>query len=107
MGVMPEIVWKQGAENDLFHIFAELEDRKEGSGERFVQKLDFTLENLRVHPEMAPVFEAPMRRLVIGSTGYGLFYSVEARGIIVHALVHLRKNPEAIREKIRRLLRLD
>jgi plasmid stabilization system protein ParE len=51
---MPEIVWKQGAENDLFHIFADLEDRSEGSGERFVQKLDFTLENLRIHPEMAP-----------------------------------------------------
>jgi hypothetical protein len=43
MGVMPEIVWKQGAENDLFHIFAELEDRKEGSGELVDQKIDFTL----------------------------------------------------------------
>ena len=101
-----KLFWKQGAENDLLHIFAELEDRKEGSGERFVQKLDFTLENLRTHPEMAPPFEEPMRRLVIGSTGYGLFYSVEARGIIVHALIHLSKNPETIREKIRRLLRL-
>jgi plasmid stabilization system protein ParE len=103
---MPEIVWKQGAENDLLHIFADLEDRSEGTGERFVQKLDFTLEHLRVHPEIAPLFEEPMRRLVIGSTGYGLFYSVEARGIIVHALIHLSKDPEAIREKIRRLLRL-
>jgi plasmid stabilization system protein ParE len=40
---MPEIVWKQGAENDLFHIFADLEDRSEGSGERFVQKLPNSL----------------------------------------------------------------
>ena len=61
----------------MFHIFAGLEDRSEGSGERFVQKLDFTLENLRIHPEMAPLFEEPMRRLVIGSTGYGLFYTAE------------------------------
>ena len=103
---MPEIVWKQGAENDLFHIFGDLENHSQGSGERFVQRLDFTLENLRIHPEIAPLFEEPMRRLVIGSTGYGLFYSVEARGIIVHALIHLSKNPETIREKIRRLLRL-
>jgi plasmid stabilization system protein ParE len=104
---MPEIIWKQGAENDLLQVFAELEDRREGAGERFVQKLDFTLENLRVHPEIAPLFENPMRRLVIGASGYGLFYSVEARGIIVHALLHLSKNPETIREKIRRLLRLN
>jgi hypothetical protein len=32
-----------------------------------------------------------MRRLVIGSTGYGLFYSVEARGIIVRVLIHLSR----------------
>jgi plasmid stabilization system protein ParE len=53
---MPEIVWKQGAERDLLQIFADLEDYNEGAGERFVQKLDFTLANLRAHPEMAPMF---------------------------------------------------
>jgi len=26
---MPEIIWKQGAESDLFQIFAELEERSE------------------------------------------------------------------------------
>ena len=57
-------------------------------------------------PQMAPVFERPMRRLVAGTSGYGLFYTVEARGIIVHALLHLSQNPEAIRERIRRMLDL-
>ena len=90
---MPEIVWKQGAENDLLEIFSDFEERQEGSGERFVQGLDFTLTNLRRHPEMAPMFDSPMRRLVIGSTGFGLFYSVESRGIIVQALVHLARDP--------------
>jgi plasmid stabilization system protein ParE len=104
---MPEIIWKQGAENDLLQIFVDLEDRSEEAGVRFVRKLDFTLENLRVHPGIAPVFEQPVRRLVIGSTGYGLFYSVEARGIIVHALIHLSRSPETIRHRIRRLLGFD
>jgi plasmid stabilization system protein ParE len=104
---MPEVVWKQGAENDLLEIFSNFDEHEEGSGERFVERLDFTLANLRQHPEIAPVFEPPVRRLVIGSTGFGLFYSVESRGIIVHALVHLARNPETIRAKIRRLLRLN
>jgi hypothetical protein len=39
---MPEIVWKQGAENDLLQIFAELEQHTEGAGVRFAGKLDFT-----------------------------------------------------------------
>jgi hypothetical protein len=72
-----------------------------------VHKLDTTLENLRAHPEIAPLFEEPVRCLVIGATGYGLFYSIEARGIIIHALIHLSKDPETIRKRIRRLLRFD
>ena len=104
---MPEVVWKQGAENDLLEIFSNLDEHEEGSGERFVRRLDFTLANLRQHPEMAPIFEPPVRRLVIGSTGFGLFYSVESRGIIVHALLHLARNPETIRARIRRLLGLN
>ena len=47
-----------------------------------------------------------MRRLVAGNSGYGIFYTVEARGIIVHALIHLSRSPETIRAKIRRLLGL-
>jgi plasmid stabilization system protein ParE len=104
---MPEIIWKGGAENDLLEVFAQLEDRGEGAGMRFLHKLDFTLGNLRAHPELAPVFEEPVRRLVIGSTGYGLFYSVESRGIIVNALIHLSRNPQVIRDRIRRLLGFD
>jgi plasmid stabilization system protein ParE len=100
---MPEVVWKQGAENDLLEIFGNLEEQKEDSGERFVERLDFTLAHVRQHPEMAPIFEPPVRRLVIGSTGFGLFYSVESRGIIAHARVHLARNPETIRARVRRL----
>jgi plasmid stabilization system protein ParE len=101
---MPEVVWKQGAEDDLLEIFSNLEELEEGSGKRLVERLDFTLTHLRQHPEMAPIFEPPVRRLVIGATGFGLFYSVESRGIIIHALTHLARNPETIRARIRRLL---
>ena len=103
---MPEIVWKHGAENDLLQIFAELEARREGAGEEFVTRLDATLENARKHPKIAPMYEPPVRRLVIASAGFGLFYSLEPRGIIIHAVIHLSRSPESIREKIRRLLRL-
>jgi plasmid stabilization system protein ParE len=104
---MAEIVWKQGAENDLLQIFAQLEGQRAALGEQFVTKLDAILAHVRRHPEIAPVYEAPMRRLVIASSGFGLFYTIEARGIIVHALIHLSRSPETIRERIRRLLRLE
>jgi plasmid stabilization system protein ParE len=103
---MAEIIWKQGAEDDLLRIFSDMEEYREGAGERFTLTLDATLQNLRKFPEMAPMFEPPMRRLVAGNTGYGIFYTVENRGIIIHALVHLSQNPETIRDKISHLLRL-
>ena len=103
---MVEIVWKRGAEEDLVRIFAELEEAREGAGERFTRQLDGTLQSLRRHPQMAPMFERPMRRLVAGTSGYGLFYTLEPRGIIVHALLHLSQSPETIRARIRRLLDL-
>ncbi len=87
-------------------VFGEMERFQSGSGERFALKLDAMLQHLRSHPGMAPVFEPPMRRLVVGNTGYGVFYTSEARGIIIHALVHLSQHPEGIRAKIRRLLGL-
>ena len=45
---MPEIVWKQGAENDLLQVFGELEERQGGSGERFVLKVPTNLPPERV-----------------------------------------------------------
>ena len=104
---MVEIVWKRGAEDDLLRIFSEQEEFQEGAGERFTRQLDATLQRLRSHPQMAPVFERPVRRLVVGNLGYGLFYTVEPRGIIIHALIHLSQSPETIREKIRRSLGLN
>ena len=103
---MLEVVWKGGAEQDLLRIFAELDERREGAGADFTRKLDASLQNLRGFPEMAPVFDPPMRRLVVGNSGYGLFYTVEGRGIIIHALIHLRQDPETILAKIRDLLGL-
>jgi plasmid stabilization system protein ParE len=57
---MPEIIWKQGAENDLLQIFAELEEHTTAAGVRFTSRLDFTLGHLQAHPEMAPIFEEPV-----------------------------------------------
>ena len=84
-GLMPEIIWKQSAENDLLQIFGELEDRREGSGEGFVARLDVTLKQHSASSRNRAALRGTDRRLVIGSSGFGLFYSVQACGIIVHA----------------------
>ena len=104
---MPEIVWKAGAEADLLEIFAALEGSRSGAGEKFVLAVDSVLSLVKEHPRLAPVYDLSVRRLLIRNTSFGLFYTVEARGIIIHALVHLRQGPERIRAKIRRLFELE
>lgn len=103
---MPDIIWKRGAEEDLLSTFSELETLRKGSGERFALMLDDVLQSLRSFPRLAPIYDRPVRRLVIGNSGYGIFYTVENRGIIIHALVHLRTNPGSIRTRIRKMLGL-
>ena len=101
---MPELVWTQAAEGDLQEIFAQLEEVQEESGRRFLSLIDAALELLRQFPEMAPAFDPPLRRLVLNAGRHGVFYAVEPRGIILHAVADLRRDPEELRRRLRRIL---
>jgi hypothetical protein len=52
---------------------------------------------------MARMYDSPVRRLVIRDGRHGLFYTVEARGVILHAVADLRGNPEELKRRFRRL----
>ena len=100
---MRETVWTRAAESDLQEIFSQTEDAREGSGQHFLSLVDAALELLRQFPEMAPVFDPPLRRLVLGAGRHGIFYSLEPRGIILHAVADLRRAPEELRQRLRRI----
>lgn len=100
---MREVVWTRAAEADLQAEYQTLEDSKEGAGETFVVLIDAAIQLLRQFPEMAPEFEKPFRRLVIKNGRHGLFYAVEKRGIVVHALADLRREPRELRRRLQRL----
>ena len=100
---MAELVWTRAAESDLQEIFEQCEEAREGSGERFVSLLGAAVELLRQFPEMAPVFDPPLRRLVLNARHHGVFYTLEPRGIILHAVADLRRDPEELRLRLRRI----
>jgi len=91
-----EVVWTNGAEEDLRWVYKWLEDTTEGSGDRFVHALDGGLSLVRDFPEIAAVYDWPIRRLVIKGGRFGMFYVSEPRGIIVIAVQDLRQDPEFI-----------
>jgi plasmid stabilization system protein ParE len=97
-------VWTRAAEADLQAAYEEIEGSQEGAGEGFLLLMDASIQLLRQFPEMAPVFERPFRRLVIKNGKHGLFYTIEDRGIILHALADLRRNPDELRQRFRTLI---
>ena len=98
---MAEIVWTRGAEADLQAAY-EVEE-KYGVGEEFLRLIDAAVELLKQFPEMAPIYQRPFRRLLIKDGKHGLFYTIENRGIILHAVADLRRDPEELRRRFRNL----
>jgi plasmid stabilization system protein ParE len=104
---MLEVIWKRGAEDDLLRIHAGLEDLRPEAGDRLVDEIDHLLEHVRRFPDMAPSVMPSVQRIIIGSTGFGLFYSVEKRRLIIHVLAHLSRDPRSIHAEVLRALGLE
>jgi len=97
---MREVLWVAGADNELQEIFTMLEERREGRGLEFMRSVESELSWLRDFPESRPSSLPPFRHRRIPDTPYGIFYTSEARGLIVHALLDLRQNPRAIYQRL-------
>ena len=101
---MRNVVWTHAAEADLQEVYNDLEAFREGSGDSFLSLIDASMELLRQFPEMAPVFEGRVRRLLVNDRKHGLFYVIEDRGIVLHALADLRRDPSDLGRRFRKLI---
>ena len=96
-----ELVWTGGAERDLQEIYERMFDLAgEDAATKFMGSLDQSIGLLREFPEIAPVFVVPFRRLLVGKGPHGVFYSIQPRGVIIHAVQDLRQNPESILRRL-------
>ncbi|WP_346330768.1 hypothetical protein [Prosthecobacter sp. SYSU 5D2] len=77
-----------------------MEDHSDGAGDHFIVVVDSALELLRSFPEMAPMYAHPFRRLLIGKRGIGLFYAIEGRRIVVHAITFLSGDSSQIQRRL-------
>jgi len=99
-----EVVWTLGVDLDLQAIYERLDVHSPGAGDRFFEALLETTRRLQLFPQIGPVvYGGFIRRVLIFDQHYGLFYSIESRGIILHALEDLRGAPERIAQRLRRI----
>ena len=97
---MIDLILLLQADHDIQIAFNRYEEIQTGRGEVFMRHLDAALTLLRQHPEIAPVYGGPHRRMLIRDFPYGLFYEAQPKRIVVCAIMDLRQNPEAIRRKL-------
>jgi len=98
---MTEVVWTLGAEADVQAIYKRLESWEEGMGDRFYAEILACLRLLEAFPKIGPVVhQEKVRRVLVFNRNYGLFYVPESRGIVLHALLDLRIDPEDVRRRL-------
>jgi plasmid stabilization system protein ParE len=97
---MTDLILLSQADLDIQAAFGRYEEIQSGRGEVFMRQLDGLLTMLRSHPEIAPVYSFPYRRLLMLDFPYGVFYQAQSNRIIVGAIMDLRQNPDAIRRSL-------
>jgi plasmid stabilization system protein ParE len=97
---MTDLILLLQADLDIQAAFNRHEDFQEGRGDLFLRRLDAALGFLRRHPEMAPVYAGPYRRMLVQDFPYGIFYQVQPTRIVAAAVLDLMQDPEKIRRNL-------
>jgi toxin ParE1/3/4 len=97
---MIEIVLLLSADLDIQRAYDYYAESGEGSGTVFMHRLEEAFAQLRPFPESGPLLHGGYRRLLVPGFPYGIFYTIEARGIIVSGVMDTRQDPEVIRRRL-------
>ena len=71
-------------------------------GDKFNENAEHALDQIAAFPECGPVAIAPFRRLLVRDFPVGIFYTVDGRRAVVHAVLDLRQEPDAIARRLAR-----
>lgn len=98
------IVILGGAESDLQRIYGRLTSFRDGAGDEFMDCVEGVFRRLEDFPESSPLRRLGFRRALVPGYVYGIFYQIETRGIMVHAVADLRQDPEWLERTLRERL---
>lgn len=96
-----ELILLAGAQADVFELYARLEASSASVADRFYDRLNEDLTQVAQFPESAPAFHGQIRRLIMRSFPFGIFFTIEETKILIQAILDLRSNRDRIRERLR------
>ena len=95
---MREITILLGAEIEMQSAYERCADWPQA--ERLEARLRAALQHLREQPRSGRHYLGRFRRLLVSQSVYGLFYIVEIRRVVIHAMLDLRQDPDAIPQRL-------
>ena len=97
---MSTVRLSEDALQDLNDGFLFYEAQQSGLGDYFATCLRADIEGLCVYGGIHPVVYRDYHRLLSRVFPYGIFYTMQEDGVVVWAVIDLRRDPEWIRHRL-------
>lgn len=89
------------AEADLEDAARWYHDERAGLGERFLSDVDRTFARIRERPVQFPAISGDVRRALLHTFPYAVYFSASEEMVTVLAVLHLRRKPKVWRGRLR------
>jgi plasmid stabilization system protein ParE len=89
------------AEADLENAAQWYDEERPGLAQRFLKDVDRSFVRLRERPLQFPVVAGDVRRALLHTFPYAIYFRVSDEIIVVLAVLHLRRNPNIWRGRVR------
>ena len=89
------------AEADLEDAARWYEDERAGLSERFLSDVDRTIARIRERPFEFPAVSGDVRRALLHTFPYAVYFRTSDAAVVVLAVLHLRRNPKVWRGRAR------
>ncbi len=89
-----------GADADLQELFVRFEERREGFGVEFLILVDAYLTRISAFPHIAPKYLGQVRRQIMQTLPYGIFYDATPTRVLVIAILDLRQDEREIFQRL-------
>jgi len=85
--------YTERAQEDLEIAVSWYEKQQRGLGLAFLESVESSLEPMESSPNMYEIIYASHRRCLIRRFPFSLFYTIEADGLVIHAVFDNRQDP--------------
>ena len=87
-------VYRRKVGRDLAGAYGWYEQQQTGLGEEFLAAVNASFDAIQEYPEMFARVDGEIRRAIVARFPYAVFYRIEAKRLVVLAVLHMARDPK-------------